>query len=142
MYSRKAKLILFASGLALALVGCSDDTTESGPTQTGTQAGEILVSGAIDTDATWTAANVYRLTDLVFVGGGATLTIEAGTRVIGDRRLLRPVTDGYRFIPTGVFFFSSPGVSGSAPAGSSSLTGCSSASGIAVVGSTGAGTQS
>jgi len=48
-----------------------------------TQANVVRVSGTISSDTTWTPANVYVLQGAVFVDG-ATLTIEAGTRIIGE----------------------------------------------------------
>ena len=41
-------------------------------------------TGDITEDTTWTKDNCYLLVDLVFVRTGATLTIEAGTTVLGD----------------------------------------------------------
>lgn len=43
----------------------------------------IPVSGNITTNTTWTKGNIYELQDIVRVTGGATLTIQAGTRVEG-----------------------------------------------------------
>jgi len=44
---------------------------------------EVTVSGQITEDVTWTADNEYILDGIVFVTGGATLTIEPGTMVYG-----------------------------------------------------------
>lgn len=44
----------------------------------------IEVTADITTDTTWTSANDYVLTDIIFVKNGATLTIEAGTIVRGE----------------------------------------------------------
>ena len=41
----------------------------------------VVVSGTIDANTTWSAANIYELASKVFVTEGATLTIEAGTIV-------------------------------------------------------------
>jgi hypothetical protein len=41
------------------------------------------VSGVIDTATTWSCDTVYQLDGKVYVAGGATLTIEAGTRIEG-----------------------------------------------------------
>ena len=43
-----------------------------------------LIKGDITTSTTWTADNVYRLEDQIFVLPGATLTIEAGTVIASD----------------------------------------------------------
>ncbi len=47
-------------------------------------AAKINKSGNIFTSETWTADNVYNLTDQVYVLPGATLTIEAGTLIQSD----------------------------------------------------------
>lgn len=49
------------------------------------QAAEIRVSSNITRDTTWTSDNVYILDDSIFVKNGATLTIEAGTWVVGTQ---------------------------------------------------------
>jgi len=48
-----------------------------------TQGNVVLVSGTIDTDTRWTPNNTYVWQGAVFVEN-ATLTIEAGTRIIGE----------------------------------------------------------
>ncbi len=45
---------------------------------------EVLVTADITTNTTWTAGNVYRLVGFRKVANGATLTIQAGTRIVGD----------------------------------------------------------
>ncbi|RCL65688.1 MAG: hypothetical protein DBW78_04800, partial [Rhodothermaeota bacterium MED-G64] len=45
---------------------------------------EITVTGQITEDVTWSADNEYILDGIVFVTGGATLTIEPGTKVYGS----------------------------------------------------------
>ena len=49
-----------------------------------TAANEIIVSGAITSNTTWTANNVYVLINKVVVDNGATLTIEPGTIIKGE----------------------------------------------------------
>ena len=44
-------------------------------------AGEVFVTADISTSTTWTAGNTYNLQNQIYVLPGATLTIEAGTRV-------------------------------------------------------------
>ncbi|GAB3634739.1 hypothetical protein GCM10027422_03290 [Hymenobacter arcticus] len=56
-------------------------TTPTTPTVT-VQGGRANV---ITTNTTWTAANKYLLKDYVYVGSGATLTIEPGTIIFGDK---------------------------------------------------------
>ena len=43
----------------------------------------INVEGDIDSDVTWTSENTYFLNNQAFVKYGATLTIEAGTVIVG-----------------------------------------------------------
>lgn len=44
----------------------------------------VNVSADITTNTTWTAGNVYKLIGFRKVANGATLTIEAGTKIVGD----------------------------------------------------------
>ena len=45
-------------------------------------AGNIDVTDDIVTSETWTADNVYNLTSQIYVRPGATLTIQAGTKIV------------------------------------------------------------
>ena len=45
----------------------------------------VTVSGEITTNTTWTKNNIYLLNGFVYVEDGATLTIEAGTLIKGDK---------------------------------------------------------
>ena len=42
-----------------------------------------LIPDDIDSDVTWTSENTYFLNNQAFVKSGATLTIEAGTVIVG-----------------------------------------------------------
>ncbi len=64
------QLLLFPTLILLFVLSASAQT-------------EVTVSGQITEDATWTADNDYILDGIVFVTGGATLTIEPGTTVYG-----------------------------------------------------------
>jgi hypothetical protein len=55
----------------------------TGPVEAGDRPVET-VSGNITESLTWTADTVWQLTGEVYVNGGATLTIEPGTLVVGD----------------------------------------------------------
>ncbi len=46
---------------------------------------QVVVSGDISTNTTWTKNNTYLLSGFVYVLDGATLTIEAGTVIKGDK---------------------------------------------------------
>jgi hypothetical protein len=61
---------------------------------TAVQAATIEVTTNITSDTTWTSTNEYILTDIIFVNGGAELTIEEGTIVRGQ-----PRTDNLTFDP-------------------------------------------
>lgn len=52
---------------------------------TATQAQVVTVSGEITTNTTWTKNNIYLLSGFVYVEDGATLTIQAGTLIKGDK---------------------------------------------------------
>ncbi len=71
------KFGLFGLGISLAAF-----------TQT-TRAADVNVTANITTDTTWSAADTYILTDIIYVKNNATLTIEAGTTIKGE-----PVTPG------------------------------------------------
>ena len=49
-------------------------------------AADVIVSGQINSNTTWTASNRYQLQGKVYVVNGATLTIEPGTVVQGRLR--------------------------------------------------------
>lgn len=49
----------------------------------------VAVSADITTNTVWSAANIYQLTRIISVANGATLTIPAGTRIVGA-----PITTG------------------------------------------------
>ena len=57
----------------------SDQGTERPPAPT-----ELVISEPIRADATWTAELPIRLTDVIYVDDGATLTIEPGVTILGD----------------------------------------------------------
>ncbi len=67
---------------AVRSAGTSTYSTEATATTAGV--GAIEVTADITTNTTWTPANVYRLKGFRKVANGATLTIEAGTRIEGD----------------------------------------------------------
>jgi hypothetical protein len=46
---------------------------------------QVVVSGNITTNTTWTKNNVYLMQGFIYVKNGATLTIEAGTVIKGDK---------------------------------------------------------
>jgi len=78
-----------ALALGLAACGGDDNTADNNATPTPAATGGVVnVSGDITTDTTWTADNTYLLQGAVFVRQGATLTIQAGTQVVGEHSSL------------------------------------------------------
>lgn len=75
---------LRALGVALlasaALTACNDDDS-TGP---GGPVGAAVINANITTDRTLYADTVYTLSGFIQVTNGATLTIQAGTRIVGD----------------------------------------------------------
>jgi hypothetical protein len=67
---------------AVRSAGTSGFSTDVSVTTSAPQ--QINVTTDITTSTTWTAGNIYKLVGFRKVAGGATLTIEAGTRIIGD----------------------------------------------------------
>lgn len=67
---------------AVRAAGTSAYSTEATATTAGV--GSIEVTTDITANTTWTPANVYRIKGFRKVANGATLTIEAGTRIEGD----------------------------------------------------------
>ena len=72
--------LIFTAGLILSSCGRDEDTTDV------IVPGENLtIKGSITTNTTWAAKNKYLLEGFVYVEAGATLTIEPGTIIKGDK---------------------------------------------------------
>jgi len=83
----KKHLLILGMALSVFATSCSkneDDDTEVivTPPVTGST---VEVTGDIKTNTTWTADKIYQLKGFVFVTDGATLTIEPGTIIKGDK---------------------------------------------------------
>jgi len=83
----KKHLLILGMALSIFATSCSkndDDETEVivTPPVTGSA---VEVTGDIKTNTTWTADKIYQLKGFVFVTDGATLTIEPGTIIKGDK---------------------------------------------------------
>ena len=76
----KRSLLILALGVTLFATSCTKSTTVEPPTSTSTD-----VSGDISANTTWTADKIYTLKGFVYVTNGATLTIEPGTIIKGDK---------------------------------------------------------
>ncbi len=100
------KTILFATIAVYAILanGCRKieiDGTDSGGNNNTTE--NTILSGKINTDRTLKASNTYTLRGLVYVTDGATLTIEPGTKIVGEKntRGALIVTRGCKLIANG-----------------------------------------
>ena len=81
------KILLFVFMAAIISSGCrkieidGDDSTSGG----GGQEENLVLSGKINADRTLKAGNTYKLRGIVYLVDGATLTIDAGTRIEGEK---------------------------------------------------------
>ena len=72
-----------------SVLACSDSaTTEPGPSPTPTPTGTAVLAGSIAANRTLSKDTVYTLRGFVYVNSGATLTIPAGTKIVGDTTAL------------------------------------------------------
>jgi hypothetical protein len=99
------KLIFFGLFASLLISGCRKiemDGDDDGGGGGGNGDGAIL-SGRISSDRTLKAGTVYKLRGIVYVVDGATLTIEAGTRIEGEKssRGALVVTRGTKIVAEG-----------------------------------------
>lgn len=78
----KKLLLAFAAVSSIALTSCTKDEKNPTPEPTGDY--EIL-TGDITNDRTLTADKKYKLEGFVYVKDGATLNIEPGTVIVGDK---------------------------------------------------------
>ncbi|HXH98789.1 MAG TPA: hypothetical protein VNI52_00865 [Sphingobacteriaceae bacterium] len=85
----KKQLTLLAIAAILFTSACKkstvDDTPGGGGTPPPTLSTTVDVTGDITVNTTWTADKIYLLKNIVNVTNGATLTIEAGTLIKGDK---------------------------------------------------------
>ena len=88
-------IAIFATGLALAFIGCDTDDTEDTEVTEEALVEEtvididgrqvVVLEGRLNADKTLTAAYDYLLRGAVFVEDGATLTIEPGVHIYGEQ---------------------------------------------------------
>ncbi len=73
-------ILIMAAGLTITSCNRDDDETEViVPSE------NLTIKGSITTNTTWAAKNKYLLQGFVYVEAGATLTIEPGTVIRGDK---------------------------------------------------------
>ncbi len=77
------RAFIFAA-LVAGVAACDNDPAP-GPTPPPAPTGPETISGVISTNTTWTADKQYVLSGFVYVGDGATLTIQPGTIIKGER---------------------------------------------------------
>lgn len=84
----------------------------------------VTVNTAITTNTTWTSNNVYLIQGLIYVKNGATLTIQPGTKILGDATVANSslvITKGAKINAVGTstnpIVFSSSKVAGSRAVG-------------------------
>lgn len=83
------KLVGFAGVLLMAasvvLTSCKKDKEEVKKEEKKPEEKEVVVKGEITSNTTWSASKKYTLEGFVYVTNGATLTIEPGTIIKGDK---------------------------------------------------------
>ncbi|MBU6264260.1 MAG: hypothetical protein KGM39_05755, partial [Actinomycetales bacterium] len=82
----------------------TDSWTNFDPQNTVYQSSNVTVTAAITTNTTWTSNNVYLLQGQIYVKNGATLTIQPGTVVMGDKNTSGSglfITQGSKLIADG-----------------------------------------
>lgn len=77
-----ALLALYMASSVTMMTSCNKPETVDSPD---VQSGAIEVSGDISSNTTWDASKKYLLKGFVYVTNGATLTIPAGTIIMGDK---------------------------------------------------------
>jgi hypothetical protein len=98
----KNKILLLALSVVLFATSCKKNTVvDEEPTTP--QGNVVEVSGEISTNTTWSASKIYLLKGFVYVSNGATLTIEPGTIIKGDKasKATLIVTRGSKINATG-----------------------------------------
>lgn len=102
---KKKSLYHLAIVAALAFTACSkNDYVDDGTTPVVTPVSNVVeVSGDITANTTWSAGKIYSLKGFVYVVNGATLTIEPGTIIKGDKatKATLVITRGAKINATG-----------------------------------------
>ncbi len=75
--------VFFATAMSFSLTSCDDDDDDVTPVSPA-PTGNVIISGNITSDVTWTKDKVYQLASRVAVVDGVTLTIQAGTVIKGE----------------------------------------------------------
>lgn len=102
----KRTLLLFALTAIVLASACTKTTIVEDPSGNGTEnnnSNVVEISGEITTNTTWSANKIYLLKGFVFVTNAATLTIEPGTIIKGDKasKATLVITRGSKINATG-----------------------------------------
>jgi hypothetical protein len=102
------KLLALAAIISLLSTSCrkiEEDVTVIGGTGNGSTTENVILEGKISTDRTLKAGNIYKIRGFVYVTSGATLTIEPGTVIQGEKgtttRGALVITKGSKIIADG-----------------------------------------
>jgi hypothetical protein len=101
---KRSILVSAIAGAVLFNFGCRKiEVDGSGGGVTPPTSESTILSGKINSDKTLKASNVYTLRGLVYVTDGATLTIEPGTKIVGEKntRGALIITRGCKIIANG-----------------------------------------
>lgn len=103
---KKTISLLVLGGLLLLGFGCRKievDGDSNNNNNNGNTSESTILSGKISSDRTLKASNTYTLRGLVYVTDGATLTIEPGTKIVGEKntRGALIITRGCKIIANG-----------------------------------------
>lgn len=99
----KKYFVLFGLAFSLLATSCSKNSGDDPEVIIPGDGSAVQVSGDIKTNTTWTADKIYQLKGFVYVTDGATLTVEPGTIIKGDKasRATLVVTRGAKINATG-----------------------------------------
>ncbi|WP_235207239.1 hypothetical protein [Pedobacter sp. V48] len=81
----KKQLLISALSVLVFFASCSKNDSDEGIINPPTTEGVVTVTGDVATSTTWTADKIYLLKGNVYVTGNATLTIQPGTIIKGDK---------------------------------------------------------
>ena len=78
------KLLILSVAAGALISSCRKIEVDGGSTTTGPTTESTILEGRITENRTLKAGNVYKLRGLVYVTNGAVLTIEPGTKIVGE----------------------------------------------------------
>jgi hypothetical protein len=102
--NRRLGMLVLSAAVALTACGGANLSNMDGGTGGGgggAMSGAVDVTADITSNTTWTRSTVYTLKTLIYVTSGATLTIEPGTIIRGDRTAALVVTRDGRLVAQG-----------------------------------------